>query len=190
MKPIKILLCCLMISSAHTVGNAWGAEAENNAKTVLITEDFNGAYIATAKKKQRQEIASAIETATADMNFIIRPFVRKKLKELNRVIDRLDIQTKNHKLSVTFDEKVEVTSPLDGSEITWTDKKNGERHKVSSKFNGKRIVQAFDGPNGTRINAFALSDNGQQLTMLVTISSDRLPKDIVYNLHYNIKKQK
>ena len=48
-------------------------------------EAFVGTFEHTEMKTGEQAIEKAIETATEELNFIMRPMVRGKLKEKNRI---------------------------------------------------------------------------------------------------------
>jgi ABC-type glycerol-3-phosphate transport system substrate-binding protein len=181
---ISILLISLVISTT-ALGDK---STKKNTPRATVASEFNGNYVISQETKATKEIAAAIETAIADMSFVARPFARKALLEGNKATKAIGIHAKKDQVSIKFGTKVEVTTPLDGKKITWTNKDNGEQHKVFTQVKGDRLVQAFNGPNGIRINTFVLSKNKKKLTMNVTISSGKLPDDVMYSLHYKLAK--
>ena len=138
---------------------------------------FDGRYV--LDKVRSADVGKAIEEATASMNFASRHIARSRLAKTN--ISPADVS-----LSVT--DRVEIgmgAKPVsvlpDGKAVSWT-RPDGEVFQVSVRLEGDRLVETFQGKDGSRRNTFALLDGGQAVAMDVLVESTRLPQPVSYRL--------
>lgn len=137
----------------------------------------------TLNRQASDNIEQAINGAVADMNFITRPIARRRLNRTNAAYNRVVIATGNQ-VSVTFDQRRAIVTPANGNAIKW-EREDGEMFDVATRMNGATLVQTFTAEDGSRENSYTLSNNGNTLTMNVTIRSPRLENPLRYKLVYN-----
>jgi hypothetical protein len=128
------------------------------------------------------DVKAAIERTVHDMNFITRPIARGRLVKINPVPQRVRIRMVKDTVSAAFDDGNPVVTPLNGDVVPWSNpltKETDHAHVVAS---GETVVQFIAAPDGTRENAFVFSADGTRLRLVVTVTSPRLPRALVYEL--------
>ena len=128
-------------------------------------------------------VDKAIATAIKDMNFVTRPIARGRLQKTNQPYQKVVIATAGANTVVTIDGQPPRQAPSSGAAIDWT-RPDGEKMKLSMRWDGGQLIETFKPEDGQRLNAYALSPDGSTLTMQVTISSPRLSKPLTYKLAY------
>ena len=127
-------------------------------------------------------IQSAIDAATADMNFLTGSVARGRLKKTNQLYRRIVITRQVVMISVKFDERRPIEMPADGSVIKWT-REDGEIFEVSARAEQVGLVQTFKAEDGQRVNSFNAED-AERLTLEVQVTSPRLSKPLTYIVRY------
>jgi hypothetical protein len=154
-------------------------EAQPLAKDAA--DRFVGNYHFAGGDRERAARDAAIDDVVEDMNFLVRGIARKRLKESNRIPERVSISRKDSKLTIRLDDRT-YTAPINGGAVDVVGITGAEmklRHRVISG----RIEQIFEGKDGGRMNQLELDGEGR-LTIHVRVFSDRLPKDLRYKLTY------
>ena len=128
------------------------------------------------------DINIAINTATADMNFIARPIARKRLRSTNPPTRIVTIEEFGDSVQVTSDHLISVRSKPDGIPMKWSAFK-GEPLNVTTVFENGILSNTFSAGDGARTNRYALREDGT-LEMLVTINSPRLRRPVEYKRVY------
>ena len=156
--------------------------ASSPITTTLDAAEFVGTYQYIDTKAGTRAIEKAIETATEDLNFVMRPMVRGKLKEKNKAPTSFTIrqngaktviQTPFRAWTTTLGAKpVEVTLPNDKVVL------------VSTSIQGQALVEIIQIQKTTRKHRFMLSPDGQKLKVQITIVTPKLPEPIDYELSY------
>ena len=136
-------------------------------------------YDATAS----DNVKEAINDAVAKMNFLVRPFARRRLHKANPLYQRVTISHTPRQVTVTTGDLAPVVTPADGTPINWT-RENGDKLKVSTRWRNSTLQQTFRATDGQRTNTYTLSPDGRTLTMRVTVTSPRLPQPVRYKLVY------
>lgn len=129
-------------------------------------------------------VDKAIATAVKDMNFVTRPIARGRLQKTNQPYRQVTIAGVGANTVVTIDKLPPRQAPSNGMAIDWTRPADGEKLKLSMQWDGARLVETLKAEDGQRVNAYALSPDGQTMTLNVTITSPRLPKPLTYKLAY------
>jgi len=129
------------------------------------------------------DIAAAIETAVARMNFIKRPIARSRLKKTNAAYRRVSIQRTTDHIVIGFDGGKPVQMPSNGTTAKWT-REDGETFDVAGTWQDARVTQKFVAEDGARANVFQLNEDGRELRLEVTLTSDQLPAPLTYSLVY------
>ncbi len=130
------------------------------------------------------DVRRAIDTATARMNFVIRPIARLRLRSANELHEHLSITVTPAEVATQVDRAAPIASPADGRPITWT-RENGDVFQLHTVLAGQRLVQTFVGRDASRReNVFTPAPDGRTLDVAVTVSHPRLPRPVVYTLVY------
>src|SRR5690349_12886030 len=141
-----------------------------------------GTYV--LDRKASDDVEKAIQAAVKDMNFVTRPIARGRLNKTNKPYERVTIATSGANTVVTIDTLPPRQAPSNGTAIDWKRPADGEKMKLSMKWDGGHLVETFKPEDGQRVNEYVLSPDGATLTMHVTLTSPRLPKPVKYNLVY------
>ncbi len=154
------------------------AGTELNAQT---TNDLTGiyAYVPSAS----DDIETAIRAATDDMNFIVGPIARGRLRKTNYPYETIQISATPQTVTIVTDGRAPIVTSASGSPIEWQ-REDGETFDVSTRFIGGSLEQTFQAEDGTRANRYTLDAEGNTLTMMVTVSSPKLEAPMVYSLVY------
>jgi hypothetical protein len=133
-------------------------------------------------RQASDNVAQAINTAVARMNFVTRPIARGRLTRTNQPYQRVVIDFNTQQVSITTDSRPVIQSPANGTPVKWT-REDGEVLDLSTEWENGRLEQTFKAEDGQRVNVFSVS--GDVMTMQVTITSPRLPQPLTYKLVYN-----
>ncbi len=128
-------------------------------------------------------VEQAVEKTVADVNFVLRPIARSRLNKTNQPYQNITLSSSVGKVSITTDKRAAIVAPVDGKPIKWK-REDGEVMDFSLQWQGKALQETFAAKDGKRVNLFELSPDGHELRMLVTVSSKRLPKPLIYTLVY------
>ncbi|MGC4088198.1 MAG: hypothetical protein QM756_09910 [Polyangiaceae bacterium] len=128
-------------------------------------------------------VEQAVEKTVAEVNFVLRPIARSRLNKTNQPYQNITLNTSGGKASITTDKRAAIVAPTDGKTIKWK-REDGEVMDLSMQWQGKALQETIAADDGKRVNLFELSPDGNELKMLVTVSSKRLPKPLVYTLVY------
>ena len=136
------------------------------------------AYVA----ERSANVDQAIDKAVADMNFIKRPIARSRLAKTNQPYQNITFTIEADKLTHVIDKRQPITAAPNGNPVKW--KYDGESLDVNLRWQGNTLRETIVSNDGQRENAFELSQDGNELTMRVTISSPSLPTPLTYALIY------
>ncbi len=140
---------------------------------------LSGAWLQT----KADDIAAAIQSTVADMNFIKRPIARGRLTKLNPAYKKVLIAISDKEVLVKLDDREPIHMPPGGASAPWT-REDGEKFMVAAQVSKDQLIQTFKNEDGERTNIFKLSPDGQSLTMSATIKSPQLPKPLVYSISF------
>jgi hypothetical protein len=157
--------------------------------TVALAQDtapsFAGTWIYAGGGGQRAKLEAAIEAATDDMNFIVAPIARSRLRDSTKVRQQLVITLDAGKISVGSEGANPAVTPNNGS-APWVNP-DGDTLTVTQKVNGDKLSQTFAAGDGSRNNIYKLNKDGTALTMNVTVKSSQLTIPLTYALTYKKK---
>jgi hypothetical protein len=152
--------------------------AANDVETV---DRFAGRYRHAGGERERKARDDAIDDVVDDMNFIVRGIARSRLREANPIAKSLGIAKKGKMLTITFDKR-HYTGPIDGRTVKVVGV-TGDEVSMRFQISNGRIRQIFQGDDGGRVNDFSLDGEGR-VALSVRVHSDKLPKDLRYQLTY------
>lgn len=145
------------------------------------TASLNGTFVYDSAASD--DVKKAIDGAVAQMNFLIRPVARGRLRKASPLYQRMTISHTPQQVTITMDARPSVVTPADGTPVEVT-RENGEKLKVSTEWENSALEQTFEVEDGKRVNIYTLSPDGRTVTMNVTINSPRLQKPLKYKLVY------
>jgi hypothetical protein len=137
----------------------------------------------TWNQTKADDIAAAIDSTVADMNFIKRPIARHRLTNLNPAYRKVLITISDREVLVKFDEREPIHMPPDGKSAPWT-REDSAKFMVAAQVTKGQLVQTFKNDEGERTNIFKLSPDGRSLTLSATIKSPQLPKALTYSINF------
>lgn len=140
---------------------------------------LNGTWL----QARADDVAAAVNTTVADMNFIKRPIARAKLVRLNPVYKKVVIAVSDAGVTVKFDERDVIPMPPGGKPGPWT-REDGDKFMVAAQVGKDQLVQTFRNDEGERTNTFQLSADGKTLTMSATVKSPQLPRPLTYSIAF------
>lgn len=149
-------------------------------------ERFTGSFTYVGGQAQRDQVAAAIEATVMALNVLFRPIARKRITAGNPLREQISFAVVGKTVSVSFGADRNISGQLEGAATSWTDEA-GSPLKVTFSLVKGRIVMHCQGEGGARRNVFTLDEQGDKLTMSVTMSSDRLPVPVKYALTYRRK---
>jgi hypothetical protein len=141
-----------------------------------------GSYTYTLAPDSSDDIKAAINTTVSPMNFIVRGIARGRLTKVNPLPHTLRLRLATDTVSVGFDNGDPVVTPSDGAVVPWYNALAKETDKAHVAVAGDTVRQTISASDGDRQNAISFSDGGARLHLLVTVTSHRLPKPLVYQL--------
>jgi len=145
------------------------------------TGTLQGTFTYVADKSDN--VDQAVEIAVSKLNFFVRSLARTRLREMNAPYQRIAIELTPTQVTITGDRSAPIRTPPDGTPGVWTDADAGV-FQVSTRWEGSVLKQEFSAKQGQRINAYAVSPDGETLTLQVTVSSQRLKAPVTYRLVY------
>ena len=143
---------------------------------------LNGVFV--LNRQASDDVNRAIETTVGRMSFVTRPITRGELRRTNPVYGRVTISKNKSEVSVAFDSRRAMVTPVNGQPIKWT-REDGEKFDLSTELQNGSLVQTLKGKDGTTTRTFSISPDGRTLTMHVTVRNPRLPTPLEYNLVFN-----
>jgi hypothetical protein len=143
----------------------------------------DAAFSGTWNQIRADDIAAAINSTVADMNFIKRPIARSRLTKLNPAYRKVVISVSDKEVLVKLDEREPIHMPPDGKSAPWT-REDGEKFMVAAQVSRDQLIQTFKNDEGERTNIFKLTPDGKSLTLSATIRSPQLPKPLTYSIAF------
>jgi hypothetical protein len=145
---------------------------------------FTGTFVLAPEASDN--IDKAIERSVEKMNFIKRPIARGRLKKTNPAYNTVSIAHTASEMRIATDTDAPIVTPSDGTTVQWK-RDDGEVFGVSTEWHSGKLEQTFKAGDGQRVNVYSLSEDGDTLTLDVTVSSPQLPQPVVYRLVYRRK---
>ncbi len=187
------VVSCVVLASACLLGGssptrAEGPAAQHDASPATaneakrsIAETYAGEYSLVAGKKSRD---AAIEDVIAEMNVLLRPIARQKLRDGNPMAKKLSITVEGDSIVVAFDGKRDAAK-IDGTKTKIVGIQ-GDSLDYHVRVGESRLRQVYSGVRGGRSNNIRLR-KGDKLSIAVEMTSDRLPKPLRYRLSYRLR---
>ena len=141
------------------------------AGTFVLDEDY-----ATVHRR----IERAIEAAIADVSFVLRPFVRSRLRGKNPVRKRVRVELAASHVVVVYDDE-----RYQGEEDSWREvQAGGEALRMLVERSGRSMIFTFRTEDGEKRTVHTVSKDGVQLSLDITVTSSRLPTPLAYRVSF------
>ncbi|WP_257306896.1 hypothetical protein [Geothrix campi] len=137
----------------------------------------------TWTQTKADDIAAAINSTVAGMNFIKRPIARGRLTKVNPAYKKVMIAVSGKEVVVKLDERAPIHMPPGGKAAPWT-REDGDKFMVAAQVTRDQMIQTFKNDEGERTNVFHMSPDGKTLTMTATVKSPKLPKPLTYSITF------
>lgn len=174
--------CITEVSGAAPGGGAPGAAAASEAGTATPTVAGHYQYI--GGDRERQALRDAIEDVVKEMIFLARPIARQRLRDSNQPSDELRLEFSATQITIARPGRPTVTARRDGQAVTWKSPE-GDEFKVKHRLRADgSLIQEFIGDGNRSENIFKLASDGSLLSVQTTISADRLPKVLRFQMTY------
>ncbi len=145
------------------------------------TSNLTGTFGLVAE--QSDDVSRAIEGAVVKMNFVMRPFARRRLRVINTPYQRLMIESSIDAVTIVADPRAPIRMPVNGAAVAWC-REDGEVFSVTGEWAGAAFEQTFVSGTGRRVNRYSLSPDSQTLMLQVEVSGGGLTGPMTYHLVY------
>ena len=184
-RPCRITTAFLLGVVLTITATEVRGQVSSPAKSSSVSDqrtDLAGIYHSAVSPAEEAARNAAIEKAIGGMSVFIRSTARSRISATTRILATYAISFEQGKIVVRAEGRPEMISGDQGEPVDYN--YNGKRSKLSQKLVSGRIVQTFASDEGSRQNEFTLSQDGQLLTLKVTLTSPRLSAPVVYSLSY------
>jgi hypothetical protein len=166
----------LAVLAAAFAGAAVSVAADRSA--------LEGTFVLVEKQENVEKaIEAAIDKTVEPLNFVVRPIAKHRLMKTNNPYKRITIALPEGRVSIVTDARAPILTPDGGKPIQWK-REDGEVFDVSARWENGVLKQTFEAPDGKRVNTFEVSDDGSELILEVTVTSEKLKKPLVYKVFY------
>jgi hypothetical protein len=148
--------------------------------TVSLADDTRLHGVFVNPTQSEQPIKVAIEEGAAQVNFLVRPIARSRLKKTNPNVTRVAISRSGDDITIQLGTSKPSTARPGGPTVKWS--RDDEEFDLVLNWEGTTLGQSFAAPDGKRINRYTLSADGKTLSVDVTVISDRLKNPVKYSL--------
>jgi hypothetical protein len=156
------------------------AQASNAA-----LERYAGSYRYIGGEAEIQALDRAIDEVVDQMNFLIRGIARRRLRAPNLPSKTVRVVVAQGQIRIERPGQPEVSAPADGTPITWRHPIDGDVFQVSHGLDAKGVLyQRFEGKQSISRNRFVLSHEEERLTIHTTITANRLPAPLRFEMSY------
>lgn len=141
-----------------------------------------GAYTNASVGAATRTITRAVDKATDDMGFIVRPIARKRLKEINPAYARILISQTNGEITTDFQGRRYVADS--NGKVRRNTDPDGSKVDVTYRLEGNTLHGRYKAKDGEKSIDFVLAPDGRTLDVRVQVASPRLPEPVSYALTY------
>jgi hypothetical protein len=141
---------------------------------------LQGVFVNAAQPEQ--PIKKAVNEGAAQINFLLRPIARSRLKNTNPNITRVVIVRTGEDITIQLGASKPSTARPSGPAIKWS--RDDEVFDLALAWEGTTLTQSFAAEDGKRFNRYTLSSDGNTLSLEITLTSDMLKKPVKYALAF------
>ncbi len=168
---IVLLLLALPLAAAVVADDATGVAR------------LQGRWLYAGGEAERQARLVAIEATVQEMPWIMRGLARRRIRAATEIPDRYLISLEGETITIVEGDEEAVTARWDGTPVEVP----GDRGDTATQtlvWGDDELRAVNRQPKGSGTTVFRLSPDGRTMDVTATVSSPRLPSDIVYVLSY------
>lgn len=124
----------------------------------------------------------AIDRSVDSMNFFTKKIAKRRLSQTNTPHQKITISSDETSIQISYGDTI-VKAPRDGTFIQWQ-RNDGAIYSVSHKYDNNNLVAIFKNSEGEKLIVFDTTRQPNQLFQRVVVTSDKLPKQLEYQLVY------
>ncbi|MCA9718904.1 MAG: hypothetical protein KC468_29820 [Myxococcales bacterium] len=180
-----LTLTLLLLSSAPdpALAATQGAAPAASDEVADPAARLTGTFRFVGGERQRSALRDAIDKAVEQLSWVIRGIGRSRLEAVTKIPPAVTFEIGASTIKMTYFGRPTVEAPADGTFVQRTDPQ-GKPMRVSFTMRGDTLVQKFEGENGVRTNRVTVSEDGQRMTVRVSLESKRLQDPLKYTLSY------
>jgi hypothetical protein len=187
MRPWRVLtIVALFLCSFLGFGIEGAAQTAAKSSASVASGDqrarFAGTYRYAGGAQEDDARKAAIDHGVESLSVFTRSTARSRVQATTQIPGSYAFSFEPGKIIVRPEGRPDVISGDKGESADYV--YNGKKSTVSQVIAGDRITQVFVSDDGKRQNEFTLSQDGQVLTLKVTVTSARLSNPVVYSLTY------
>lgn len=175
--PNGILTAFAVLACAVLSVPAWGGEPP------AAVARFHGTYEYVGTVAEQQARLDAIDATVDQMARFMRVFARKRIRGAAPIPATTEIVIDGDHITLIRSGETGLKTRHDGTPVETTGDSDNPQ-TVTRTLIGACIKHHAQQARGSGSDRYCLSADGQTLTATVTIASDHLPSDIVYDLSY------
>jgi hypothetical protein len=143
---------------------------------------FAGTYRYAGSAEEEEARRAAIDRSVEGFSVITRSTARNRVSSKTQILSLYTFSFEPGKICVRASSRPDMISGDKGEPADYV--YNGSWSKLTQRLEGDRISQVYESEDGRRENEFTFSQDGQVLTLKVTLASSRLSVPVVYVLSY------
>jgi hypothetical protein len=132
---------------------------------------------------ERQARLESIERTVQQMSRLMRAIARSRITASTEIPEWVKIEVDGDDVTLSDCDGVGRTTRWDGTPLGVKGNEDPTA-TLTRTWDGTTLTSQFQEPKGSGTDVFRPSTDGQTMTLTVTVASQHLPSDIVYDLTY------
>jgi len=155
-----------------------------------MAQTWLGEYQWVATDKEKAVIEKAVEDGAQQVGLLLRSVARGRLRDSTKPFQKLSFaMNENKTMTMTRDDDTPIVGATDNTKIEWK-RKDGKVFKVTQTLEGNTFTQTFtDADDNTRVNKHVFNEEGNRLTLTITLNSSSFKTPVTYALTYERPKK-
>jgi hypothetical protein len=170
-----------LILALTSAGHARAEDRRGASGPARAEATWTGTFAYVGGSRERSALEGAIAQVTRSMGPLARRIARSRLEEKTRPDPKIVIRVDERQIGIAA--KLLWSTPPDGRARLLRDSE-GDTYRVAQRVVGHRIFQEIRDEDLVIRNVFALSEDGSSLAIRVSLSHERLPRPLMYELTY------
>lgn len=144
-----------------------------------VEDQIEGTFeSARSTEKERKRLDKIVEALVQKLPFYKRPFARGELKDGTDPCEKVVFSFDDDEATITCGDRKPAVAPSDGTPTKWTNRE-GDEFTLTHRVKSNRIIQKFDGEDGSRTNVYRL-EGEDTLVLEAKIASEQLPEPLTW----------
>ncbi len=144
---------------------------------------LEGTWIYAGDDAERRARLDAIEDTVQRMPRIMRAIARGRITASTEIPARITIRVDGGEVTIAEGDGGGRSTPWDGTPVAVQGNEDPAA-TLARTWDGGALTSRFQEPKGSGTDVFRPAADGRTMTLTVTVASQHLPSDIVYDLTY------